>query len=81
LALKQNEAGRTTAKIYRRLGVSVQTFYRCKAKFRDMDVADAKWLMGLEDSNRKLKHLVGELERVSGLGSTREPWQFTWEEE
>jgi len=61
LALKEHEAGRTTAQICRKLGVSEQTFYRWKAKFGGMDVADAKRLKGLEEENRKLKQLVGEL--------------------
>jgi len=61
LALKQQEAGRTTAEICRKLGVSEQTFYRWKAKYGGMDVADAKKLKVLEDENRKLKQLVGEL--------------------
>ena len=61
LALKEHEAGRTTAQICRKLGVSEQTFYRWKAKFGGMDVADAKRLKGLEEENRKLKLLVGEL--------------------
>jgi len=59
LAFKEHEAGRTTAQICRKLGVSEQTFYRWKAKFGGMDVADAKRLKGLEDENRKLKQLVG----------------------
>jgi len=61
LALKQHEAGRTTAEICRKLGVSEQTFYRWKAKYGGMDVADAKKLKVLEEENRKLKQLVGEL--------------------
>ncbi len=61
LALKEHEAGRTTAQICRKLGVSEQTFYRWKAKFGGMEVADAKRLKGLEDENRRLKQLVGEL--------------------
>jgi putative transposase len=61
LALKQHEAGRTAAEICRKLGVCEQTFYRWKAKFGGMDVADAKRLKGLEEENRKLKQLVGEL--------------------
>lgn len=61
LALKQHEAGRTTAEICRKLGVSEQTFYRWKAKYGGMDIADAKKLKVLEDENRKLKQLVGEL--------------------
>lgn len=61
LALKQHEAGRTAGEICRKLGVSEQTFYRWKAKFGGMDVGDAKRLKGLEEENRKLKQLVGEL--------------------
>jgi len=69
LALKEHEAGRTTAQICRKLGVSEQTFYRWKAKFGGMDVADAKRLKGLEEENRKLKQLVGELSLDNqGLG-------------
>jgi putative transposase len=60
-ALKEHETGKTTAQICRKLGVSEQTFYRWKAKFGGMDVADAKRLKGLEEENRKLKQLVGEL--------------------
>jgi putative transposase len=60
-ALKEHEAGKTTAQICRKLGVSEQTFYQWKAKFGGMDVADAKRLKGLEEENRKLKQLVGEL--------------------
>ena len=53
--LVEAAAGRTTAQICRKLGVSEQTFYRWKAKFGGMDVADAKRLKGLEEENRKLK--------------------------
>ena len=60
-ALKEHEAGKTAVQICRKLGVSEQTFYRLKAKFGGMDVADAKRLKGLEEENRKLKQLVGEL--------------------
>ena len=60
-ALKEHEAGKTAVQICRKLGVSEQTFYRWKAKFGGMDVADAKRLKGLEEENRKLKQLVGEL--------------------
>ena len=41
LALKEHEAGRTTAQICRKLGVSEHSFYRWKAKCGGMDVADA----------------------------------------
>jgi putative transposase len=61
LAIKEHEAGKPAAQICRKLGVSEQTFYRWKAKFGGMDVADAKRLKALEEENRKLKQLVGEL--------------------
>ena len=61
LAIKEHEAGKPAAQICRKLGVSEQTFYRWKAKYGGMDVADAKKLKALEDENRKLKQLVGEL--------------------
>ena len=60
-ALHEVELGTPTAEICRKLGVSEQTFYRWKAKFGGMDVADAKRLKALEEENRKLKQLVGEL--------------------
>ena len=61
LALKQHEAGSPLPELCRKLGVSEKTFYRWKAKYGGMEVADAKRLKGLEEENRKLKQLVGEL--------------------
>lgn len=61
LAIKEHEAGKPAGQICRKLGISEQTFYRWKAKFGGMDVADAKRLKSLEEENRKLKQLVGEL--------------------
>jgi putative transposase len=61
LALKQLEAGSPLPELCRKLGVSEKTFYRWKAKYGGMEVADAKRLKGLEEENRKLKQLVGEL--------------------
>ena len=61
LALKEHEAGKPATQICRKLGISEQTFYRWKAKYGGMDVADAKRLKALEEENRKLKQLVGEL--------------------
>ena len=59
--LKEAEAGAKTTELCRAHGISEATFYNWKAKFGGMDVADAKRLKGLEDENRKLKQLVGEL--------------------
>ena len=56
--LKEQDAGGKLADICRRHGISEQTFHRWKAKFRGMDVNEARRLKQLEDENRRLKHLV-----------------------
>jgi len=59
--LKEQEAGAATAEVCRRHGISPQTFYRWKAKYGGLEVADAKRLRRLEDENRRLKQLVADL--------------------
>jgi putative transposase len=59
--LKESEAGTPTKELCRRVGITVTTFYRWKAKFGGMEVSDARRLRQLEDENRKLKHIVAEL--------------------
>ena len=58
--LKESEAGAATKELCRRYGISVQSFYRWKAKYGGMDVSEAKRLRVLEDENRRLKHIVAE---------------------
>ena len=58
--LSEQEAGRATAEVCRRYGVSNATFYKWKAKFGGMQVSEAKRLKILEDENRKLKKLLAE---------------------
>lgn len=58
--LKEQEAGRSTAKVCRRHGISQPTFYAWKSKFGGLEVSDAKRLKALEDENRKLKKLLAE---------------------
>ena len=58
--LKEQEAGRPTAEVCRRHGISQPTFYNWKAKFGGMEVSDAKRLKALEEENRKLKKLLAE---------------------
>ena len=58
--LREQEAGRPTADVCRKHGVSSATFYKWKAKFGGMDVSDAKRLKALEDENAKLKKLLAE---------------------
>jgi putative transposase len=59
--LKQHEKGAKPADLIRQYNISEQTFYRWKSKFGGMDVSDAKKLKQLEEENRRLKQLVGEL--------------------
>jgi putative transposase len=59
--LKAHEKGMIVADICRKNGISEQTFYRWKSKFGGMEISDAKKLKQLEDENRRLKQLVGEL--------------------
>ena len=61
LALKQHEAGRTTAEICRKLGVSEQTFYRWKAKYGGLEASDVKRLKELEHENGRLKRMYADL--------------------
>lgn len=58
--LKEHEAGRSTAEVCRRHGISQPTFYNWKAKFGGLEVSDAKRLKSLEEENRKLKKLLAE---------------------
>jgi putative transposase len=58
--LKEAEAAKSAAEVIRRHGVTAHTFYRWKAKFAGMEVADARRLKALEDENRRLKKLVAQ---------------------
>lgn len=58
--LREHEAGGGTAEVYRRHGISEQTFYRWKAKYGGLTASDAQRLKSLEDENRRLKKLLAE---------------------
>ena len=58
--LREQEAGRPTADVCRKHGVSGATFYKWKSKFGGMNVSDAKRLKSLADENAKLKKLLAE---------------------
>ena len=59
--LREQEAGRKTADVCRRHGISEGTFYKWKSKFvGGMEVSDAKRLKALETENAKLKKLLAE---------------------
>ena len=59
--LKQVEAGIPVEDVCRKVGVSVQTFYRWKNKYGGMMPSDMKKLKQLEEENRKLKQMVADL--------------------
>jgi putative transposase len=56
----EQEAGRPTAEVCRKHGISDATFYKWKSKYGGMEVSDAKRLKALEDENRRLKKLLAE---------------------
>ena len=58
--LNEQEAGRSTAEVCRRYGISHATFYKWKSKFGGMEVSDAKRLKALEEENRRLKKRLAE---------------------
>ena len=60
-ALRQAEAGTKAGDICRKLGISEQTFYTWKRKYRGMGVAELRRLSKFEEENRKLKTLVADL--------------------
>jgi putative transposase len=58
--LKEAEAGLSIKELCRRGGFSDATFYKWRAKYGGMEVADAKRLRELETENAKLKKLLAE---------------------
>ena len=59
--LRQVEGGRTVADVCREHGISDATYHRWKGKYGGLEVSQLRRLKQLEDENRKLKQLVGEL--------------------
>ncbi len=60
-AVKQSEAGTKAADICRELGVSQQTFYTWKRRYRGIGVQELRELRQLRNENRTLKHVVADL--------------------
>ena len=58
--LREQEAGLAVAELCRKHGVSSPTFYKWKAKFGGMNVADARRLKALEDENGRLKRMLAD---------------------
>ena len=60
--VREGEAGAKVADLCRRHGISQVTYHRWKSKYAGMTVPDARRLKSLEDENRRLKHIVADLE-------------------
>lgn len=58
--LTRNKNGETATTLGREFGVSDQTIYGWKKKFKDMTVSEAKRLRELESENSRLKKLVAD---------------------
>jgi putative transposase len=59
--LKEVEAGGVTREVCRKMGITEQTFYRWRAKYGGLQIAEARRLRSLEEENRRLKRLVADL--------------------
>lgn len=59
--LTRNKNGEAAPSLGREFGVSDQTIYSWKKKYKDMTVSEAKKLRELESENVKLKKLVADL--------------------
>lgn len=70
--LREQEAGRPTAEVCRKHGISDATFHKWKSKYGGMEVSDAKRLKALEDENRRLKKLLAE--QMCALVKTAKPY-------
>jgi putative transposase len=60
-ALKRLEGGAKGLEVCRELGVSEQTLYNWKRKYKGMGVGELRRLKQLEEENRRLKGLVADL--------------------
>ena len=59
--LREAEAKETPIKeLFRRHGITDQTFFRWRNKYGGMDVAEARRLKELESENTKLKRMLAE---------------------
>ena len=59
--LGEAEAGIKIDELTRKYGVSRNTIYRWRSKFGGMEVSDVRRLKELEEENRRLKRIVGDL--------------------
>ena len=60
-ALRQAETGISVQEVFRKMGISKQTFYRWKKKCGGLGISELRRLKQLEEENCKLKQLVADL--------------------
>jgi putative transposase len=60
-ALRPAETGIRVLEDCRKMGISEQTFYRWKKKYRGLGVSELHRLRQLEEENRRLKRMVADL--------------------
>ena len=58
--LKQAELGIPIAELIRQVGVSEQTFYRWKKKYRGLEVDQVRQLKQIREENARLKRIVAD---------------------
>jgi putative transposase len=58
--LREAERGAERKALFRKHGISDQTFYRWKRMYGGLGVSEVKRIRQLEEENRKLKELLGE---------------------
>lgn len=61
LILKQAEDGTTVEEVCRKVGISIQTYYRWRSKYGALMPSEMKRLKVLEEENVRLKRLVANL--------------------
>ena len=60
-ALQQAQSGTTESEICRKIGVSENTFYRWKKRYRGLGVLEIRHLRQLKDENKRLKQVLADL--------------------
>jgi putative transposase len=58
--IKEQEAGTSTAEVWRRHGLSLASFYKFKSKYGCMNISETHRLKSLEDENAKLKRRLAD---------------------
>ena len=58
--VREAEAGARAVEVCRRHGISTEPLRRWRAKYRGLELQEARRLKALEEENRRLKRLVAE---------------------